>query len=99
MNQMAKENPFEKMSPLRYNPRTATVNHGREAMVHLAVGVTDTDGDDALSMVLDHHEDFEKWLVQKGREAFLVPEESVGCRSGGGYVVISKPRTEFTIEE
>jgi hypothetical protein len=99
MAEMARDNPFEKMSPLRYNPRTAAQNHGREAMVHLAVGVTDTEGEEALDMLLDHNEEFEVWLEQKGREAFLVPEESVGCHSGGRYVVISKPRTEFAVQE
>ncbi len=99
MQEIAQDNPFEKMSPLRYNRRTATENHGREAMVHLAVGVTDVGGDDALDMLLDHNEEFENWLTVRSREPFLVPEESVGLHCGGGYVVISKPRLEHMVVE
>jgi hypothetical protein len=68
-------------------------------MVHLAVGVTDEGGEDALGMLLDHNEEFENWLEEKNRDPFLVPEESVGIHHGGGYVVISKPRTQICVVE
>ena len=99
MAHMATVNPFETDGEFGFRRDVMIENHGKDAMVHLALGQCDIP--EALPTILDHHPNFRSWLARTGREAFAVTDDSVGLyfqedespMKGTGCIVISKPKS------
>lgn len=95
---MRKSNPFECDDQFIFDKSEVSRNHGKTALVHLAVGQGDIP--ESLDVILDHNPKFEDWLINTNRAAQMVPDHSIGLAwaedgskfSGSGLVVISKPR-------